>query len=425
MSVVRLIVREIWHRKLNFLLGLVSVLVAIACLVGAATILKAGDLRTEQILKEKEAEVKEAGRQLQDAMRRATLKLGFNLLIIPKDQDLNELHVNGTLSKYMPEEYAERLAKASILSINHVLPILTQKIRWPERDLEVILIGTRGEVPLVGRSPKKPLLDAVPPGTMIVGYEVAKKLKLKEGQQVAFMGRQFQIKKVHEERGTADDSTIWISLGEAQELLGKQNLINAIMALECRCAWANVTRVRQDLAAVLPGTRVIERGPKALARAEARQRAAEEAQAALERERRARQQLRAQRRRVAAVLVPLVLIGSAVWIALLMFGNVRERRAEIGILRAIGLRSLHVLVVFLGKAVLIGLVGSVLGYAAGFLLGAAVGDLGLSASSLRQLFAPSLLFLSVVLAPILSALASWLPSLLAAQQDPAVILAAE
>ncbi len=425
MSVVRLIVREMWRRKLNALLGLVSVVVAIACLVGAATILRAGDLRTEQILKEKEAEVEAAGRELQEAMRRATLKLGFNLLIIPKDQDLNELHVKGTLSKYMPEEYAERLTKASVVSINHVLPILTEKIRWPERGLEVILIGTRGEVPLAGRPPKKPLLDAVPPGSMVVGFHVAKELGLKEGQRVTLLGQQFKIKKVHEERGTADDSTLWINLAEAQELLGKQNLINAILALECRCAWANVTKVRQELATVLPGTQVIERGPKALARAEARKKAEEEAQAALERERRAREQLRTQRRRVAAVLVPLVLIGSAVWIALLMFGNVRERRVEIGILRAIGLRSLHILAVFLGKALLIGFVGSLLGYVAGFLLGAAIGDLGLSTESLRFLFAPTLLFLSLVLALLLSALASWLPSLLAAQQDPAVILAAE
>jgi len=425
MSVLRLVVREIWHRKLNFFLGLVSVTVAIGCLIGAATVLKSGDIKTEQILKQKMAEVEKAGRELKDAMRKITKKLGFNLLILPEDQDLHELHVEGTLSKYMPEDYAERLARASVITINHILPILTAKIEWPEYKRTIILIGTRGEVPIVSKTPKPPLIDPVPAGSMIVGYEVAQSLKLKEGQKVTFKGREFKITKVHPERGTSDDSTIWINLAEAQELLGKQNLINAILALECHCAMADVAQVRAELAKVLPGVRVIERGPAALTRAEARQKAAEEAAAALEREKQARERLRRQRQRVAAVLVPLVLLGSAVWIGLIMFGNVRERRPEIGILRALGLRSVHILVVFLAKAMLMGLVGSVVGYVAGFLLGASIGDLPFSADTLHELFTPSLLVLSVVLAPVLSALASWLPALIAAQQDPAVILAAE
>ena len=70
------------------------------------------------------------------------------------------------------------------------------------------------------------------------------------------------------------------------------------------------------------------------------------------------------------MLVPVVMVGAAVWVALLSWGNVRERRPEIGILRALGLGSRQILLVFLSRAVLMGLAGGGLGCAAGVLIGA-------------------------------------------------------
>ena len=95
MNVLRLTLSEIRHRKLNFFLMLLSVTVATACLVGALTLLRADEVRTQQILKEKQQEVEQAGAELNDAMRKITKGLGFNVLILPEDQDLNELHLEG------------------------------------------------------------------------------------------------------------------------------------------------------------------------------------------------------------------------------------------------------------------------------------------------------------------------------------------
>ena len=117
MNVLRLTLSEIRHRKLNFLLMLFSVTVAIACLVGALTLLRADEIRTQQLLEKKQQEVEQAGAELNDAMRKITKGLGFNVLILPEDQDLSELHLEGTLSSTMPEEYVERLANSSIVTI--------------------------------------------------------------------------------------------------------------------------------------------------------------------------------------------------------------------------------------------------------------------------------------------------------------------
>ena len=284
MSVWKLMWREIGHRKLNFILGLLSVSVAIACLVGSLTLLKANDVTTEKILAEKQELVEKEGAALNDAMRKITIGLGFNALILPEDQDLNEFYHNNTLSKTMPEEFVDRLAKSRIVTINHLLPTVSKSIHWDEQDIQIILMGTRGEVPLMHKNPKKPMLDAVPKGKMVVGYQIHQQRHLKKGDKVKLLGKEFEIIETNKERGTVDDSTVWVHLADAQEMLHMQNLINGIWALECHCAGDRISQIRAEITKILPGTQVIERGTKALARAEARATAKKAAQAAKKRE---------------------------------------------------------------------------------------------------------------------------------------------
>ena len=66
----------------------------------------------------------------------------------------------------------------------------------------------------------------------------------------------------------------------------------------------------------------------------------------------------------------IVLVGGAS-IANYMYGNVYERRREIGTLMALGAGSGFVLKMFLMKALLLGLAGGVAGYVLGTVLAAA------------------------------------------------------
>ena len=403
MKIWGMIWREIAFRKFNFVLALLSVSAAVACLIGTLTL-----LRTDK------AEVAKAGAGLEDAVRKITKGLGFNVIILPEDQDLNEMHLEGSLNKQMPEEYAHRLAESKIVTINHLLPTIMKKLTWPETGLPIVLYGTRGEVPIQHRDPKKPLLDTVPKGTMIIGHHVSQKLGLKEGDETTLLGHKFSLGKVHGERGNIDDATVWINLTEAQELLGMQNLIHAIQALECHCAGDRISQIRVEIAGILPGTQVLERGPPALARAEARDQARQSAEDASKR-----------REAFAAVLAPLIWVGAAVWIGFLMLGNVRERRAEIGILRAIGFRSSQILLLFLGKAFLFGILGTLLGFVVGALAGASLGERTAGWESLKNPEVPIHFVLALGLAVALSVFASWIPALSAARQDPALVLQEE
>ena len=422
MKIWGMIWREIAFRKLNFGLALFSVSAAVACLVGTLTLLQADERRTDRLLAEKEAEVAKAGAGLEDAIRRITKGLGFNVIILPEDQNLNEMHLEGSLSKQMPEEYVHRLAKSKIVTVNHLLPTVMKKLTWPETGLSVVLYGIRGEVPLQHRDLKKPLLDTVPEGTMNIGHHVSQKLGLRQGDETVLLDQKFSVGKVHGERGNIDDGTVWINLAKAQELLGMQNLIHAIQALECHCAGDRISQIRAEIAGILPGTQVVERGPPALARAEARDRARQSAEDALARAVASRRELRGQREAFAAVLAPLIWVGAAVWIGFLMLGNVRERRAEIGILRAIGFRSSQILLLFLGKAVLFGIVGTVLGFVAGALAGASLGEMPVGLAWLQDPEAPVHFGLALSLAVALSVFAGWIPALSAARQDPALVL---
>ncbi len=420
MRVRHLVIKEIIRRKANFASGLVAVTLAVAVLAGSMTILKLHDLRTQRIVAQKEQETRKRMALLEDDYRKIMKNLGFNLLIIPSNQKLSDFYADDVVSAYMPESYATRLAEAKIVTIRHLLPSLQEKVLWPEQKRTIILIGTRGEVPSLFRDAQEPILVAVPKGNAVVGHELAGSLGLKAGDRITLFGRTFTVSRCNEERGSKDDISIWIDLAQAQEMLGKPGRINAILALKCICEGNELALVRRDVASVLPGVQVIEQGSKVLTRAEARERAAQEAKDALAAEVRNRRQLRDEQERFSSILVPLVLLVSALWVGVAFYTNVRERRSEIGILRALGARARTILRLFLGKALLMGLAGGLAGYFLGTLAGMSrQGETGISFLDLK------LLLIALSTAIMLALAASWAPAFYAAQQDPAEVLREE
>ena len=417
MNLWTLVWREIRYRKFNFALAVLGVMLASGCVVFTLVLLRKHDLRTQVIIAAKEAETSAMMENLEEDFRKITVKMGFNVLILPKGQPLGDLYDDNARPKVMPEEYAEILAQNRVATINHVLPTLTQRVKWPEAERKILLMGIRGEV-LIHGGKQKPILEAVPAGTLIVGYELHRSMHLGLGQKVKLLGREFTVGKLLDERGTWDDTTVWLDLKQAQELLDRQGQISSILALECNCAANRLDKIRAEIGALLPDTQVTEFASQALARAEARNRAAEQARMSLEQEKQNRERLRAEAQSFAALLLPLVVCGAAFWIALLALLNCRERRSETGIFRALGLRQTQVLSIFLLKALLIGGLGAGLGCLAGLLptLAASAGMPLWSVVDWRVL--------AVVLlaGPGLSVLASWLPILWLVNEDPAVVL---
>lgn len=84
-------------------------------------------------------------------------------------------------------------------------------------------------------------------------------------------------------------------------------------------------------------------------------------------------------------------------------------------LRAIGIQTPGILKLFLGKALFLGMLGALLGYLLGWITGITWGEI----QDPVQLFNVHILLIGLGIAPLLSTLASWIPALLAGQQDPA------
>jgi len=362
----------------------------------------------------------------QDDYRKMMKTMGYNVVILNADEDLSAFWTNGFATKSMPEDLVTRLCNSDIATIQHLLPQLYEKTLWAEQNnCPIILIGVRGEVPHRHSNQKEPMLDPVEKGTMRVGHALARKLGIKAGDTVKLMGASFTIAQVHEERGNVDDASVWIHMAQAQELLKKPNQISAILALSCLCAKGDLEMITKQVAAILPETQVIHRVPEALIRLDARYRVATLSQDAIEQETAFHVRLARQRGALASWLIPVAVVAAMLWIGVLAWNNVRERRTELGVLRALGLGSRHIVAIFLVKAMLVGVAGAVVGYLAGFGAGLAwsiADNIPFSSGLVRSLFDIRVLVLVLAVAPLQACISSWLPAVIAAQQDPAAIL---
>ncbi len=421
MKLSRLILAELSHRRLNVLIAIAAIATACTSVIATNALLSLQHTHSEQRIAVYQEELKDYLDEMNDDFRKITKKDGFNVRIFPKSADLESVHF-GNIGKFtMPEEYASKLANSDLVSVTHLLPTLQENIKWPEQDRLITIIGTRNEVPQAHRNPRKAIQESIPKGHIALGHELHSSLKLKIGDPVTFMGQTFTLYKTHKERGTKEDLTAWLHLSEAQKLLNKQGLINVILALECKCAMADIGKVRKDIARFLPDTQVLEWGTKALRRMEARSRVSEGKKELVAKATAEAEAERLQLEQFAAILLPLIVIGALALVGFLTLHNVRERRYEIGVLRAIGLHSRSILIIILGKALIIGFCGGIVGIVVGYLIGNAQIPQAVNMNILSINEALALL----IAAPCCALAAAWLPAVLAAQNDPAIILREE
>jgi len=212
-------------------------------------------------------------------------------------------------------------------------------------------------------------------------------------------------------------------LVDAQSVLGREGLINEIQALDCYCAdetQDTLVLLREQLAPILPEARVFRM--KDMAEAREQQRRLMEAQLGKAMPVVLDKASKTQQRNLKELfekLLPAVILVCGLWIAALSMLNTRDRRQEIGVLRALGKGSEDIALLFLGKAVVIGLIGALIGFVIGGALTIQFGS-GLFQLTQDQVgWDVGLLGVAVLLAPAMAALASFIPAMLAVTQDPA------
>ena len=382
MLTVALIFKEIAHRKINFVLGVLAVVMAVTLLVGFVITEKTSSRETARIM----------------------LKMGFNLRIIPKDTDMNKFLIDGFSDQTMPQEYLDILAGGQeVFSYNHLLATLHRKISW--QGFDVILTGLATEVCPPGKE-RPPMSYEIELGTVYIGYELATRLKLKKGDTIEIGEQSFTIAGCLSESGSADDIRIQSHIRDAQEITGLKGRINEIQAVDCLCFAPTddpLTILREEIVSRLPEAKVFQ--AKKIAEV--------------------RKQQRIFVQKYFDIIVPFVIIICAAWVGILAMMNVRERRQEIGVMRALGYGSGKISLLFLGKAVVIGLLGAALGFVLGTVLAMTFGPyiFKLTAGNIKPVY--GLLGWFMVAAPLFSAVCSLVPTMTAVTQDPVVTLREE
>lgn len=327
--------------------------------------------------------------------------LGYNLRILPKDADLSAYWSNGHADGTLPEAAVQRFITADDLSYNHLLAVLAGRVEF--RGAQVLLTGIVAEVAPATKK-KGSMIFEVEPGTIHFGHAAARGAV--PGEEIELAGHSFTIAAVLSESGTRDDSRAWVHLSDAQAIFDLPGVVNEIRALECYCKDAgvdNLTRLREELQEIVPEGQVLRMDAMAEAR-EKQRRLSEE---------------------YFALVLPWVLTACAAVIALLTAINVRERRAEIGILRALGHGSPHIAGLFLGKAALFGIDGALIGFALGSWLSLTYGPEVFPVTAGKITVEWDLLWLALAALPLFAALAALVPTLSAILEDPANTLREE
>lgn len=420
MTVWGMVRRELVQQPGSFLLCLAAGVATSGLLVAAGVRLAVHDARNEELLRRKTVATQILMEGLKTDVRNAMHRLGYNAIILPKDQPLADWYAEDYATRTMPESWATRIAEAHGLAERY-LPRLRRKLKWTEAKRTVLVVGSGEEHVLEATVSKcEPLVPVVPRGMCRLGYELHGG-RIQPGAEITIEGRVFRVAGCQPELGTKDDITIWMSLADAQELLDLQGCINEILIVEHADIWGNLPEVRHRVAALLPQCRVVEIASQTLARLHARREVAAESAAALRREREKQAALRAARRKTMAAFGVAGFLVCALWVGIFMFLNVRERRAELAILSAVGFAAGRLTSLVVLKALLMGLVAGLWGSLLGWLAGLA----GAEAALVSVVTLWGWLAGAVALTVAASLLGSWLPALSAARLDPALILGRE
>lgn len=121
-------------------------------------------------------------------------------------------------------------------------------------------------------------------------------------------------------------------------------------------------------------------------------------------------------------IVIAILLSTILVVAITTIATTLERRHEIGLKKAIGAEDRDIAIEFLGEAVLLGLVGGIVGWMTGFLFARWIGQTILESTiSLRPITIPLTLGMSLAI----TGMASLAPVRIATQINPAVVLKEE
>jgi putative ABC transport system permease protein len=271
---------------------------------------------------------------------------GANILIVPRTENLSlsygGIEMGGIsfdmqvlrekdLEAVQGIQYARNIAAMG--------PMALGAVRVKERP--VMLAGVDFEETRILKPWWK--IDGLQPGAdgILAGAEAARVLGLAVGDTLELGGMAMSVTGLLKPTGSQDDHLLFTPLAAAQTVLDMPGRVS-LVEVAALCTACPVEEMVAQIGAALPGAKVM----------------------AIQQVVKGRMETLTQFKKLSfGVSVIIVLIGSLV-VLVTMTGSVRERKAEIGVFRAIGFRRRHVMQIILMEAALIAFAAGVVGYLA-------------------------------------------------------------
>jgi putative ABC transport system permease protein len=337
------------------------------------------------------------GRSSVDETRVLMKEMGFNVLITPPGADPAQYQALNFEGPDMPEDAVEKLTTETVLA-QHFVGKYQKTLEIEGKT--VVLTGVKAEL-LRQNTSRAPMPTAyeVQPDKVFAGAAAAKVLNLKPGDKLDILGKTFEVARVIEPKGAVpDDIRLFAPLDQVQELLNVGDRINAIDALACQCPVKTtdiLSSLEKSIHRILPGVGVHPYRDILLARFEQRNMVY----------------------RLGLATVAIVIAGSATAIWGLTYQNVRNRRAEIGVFRALGIPGRLIIALFISKIAIYGIAGAVTGCVLGYLVAPA-------AVVTEHIVLPDIasLVLILAIAPVVAILFGLPPIVAGLLQDPVDVL---
>jgi putative ABC transport system permease protein len=348
MKLYQVVVKDIVRRKRRVLYATLGVVIGTATVVGILTVALAGQTRIYNQLE----------------------KYGPNLAVVPAinnlDVKLGDMSL-GTLSvgeNYISEEKLPKIREIADSEIRRVMKIEDEGniatiapklfVNTKVDGMSVMVVGIEPEeeskIKTWWRIREGESLEGK--DQMLVGATAAEILQLKVGDSIPLNGANVTVVGILDETGSNDDYQMFVPIESLQRAYGKEGLVSSV-DIRALCNACPVEMIADGINQNISGVRAV--AVKQIAAAEM-----------------------GMMEKISKFLLALAGITLAVGlfgVVNTMMTSVHERIRDIGIMRAVGASRSQIVKVFIYEAIIIGIVGGILGYVLGTLLAYAVGPL--------------------------------------------------
>ncbi len=374
----KLVFKNLTRKKSRFLFTIMGISVGIASLV---TLLSLGTGLEAEVKKQSQA-------------------LGAELVVTPKGWCAYEqisVLTGETLPEAIPNADVEKVAAIKGIT---AIPYLVQRTAIKNQPVTVV-----GILPKPMKQFKNWEIDRgdyrLDQESAVVGSSIAQQFELKTGDKVTIRGTEFKIQGILKEMGNRDDLVIYLDLATAQKLYGVGDKVSFIAVKV-----DDVTQMDRYSQEIQERANVAVVSDKQLIRSVLA--------------------IMGTVRNTLQMIAAVAVLAAAFGIINTMLTAIHERKREIGILQALGAKRRTIFSLFLYESALYGLLGGVLGLAAGFALSFFAAPyieqseftafLG-SAQSVKM-FSPAVVGQTMLFAVVVACLAGIYPALKASRLSP-------